>query len=728
MKRILSLLAVSACAVLLMAPLALAAGEPDVGQGRWANDESARMADNGDMVYRCGVDTHGRQVQTPSMEEIQRFIEENRIAAGGVIPVNFHVIYNGSEGNVSDAAIAAQITVLNRNFAGLNYSGSPVPGAANTGYTFVLNSTTRTNNRQWFRMTPGSKAERDAKNALCVNQTSTLNLYSCKPGQNLLGWATFPQDIAANGKMDGVVIHFASMPGGSLAPYNLGGTGTHEVGHWVGLYHTFQGGCGTSNCSTSGDLVCDTPAQGTATSGCPNGKDTCASTGLDPIHNYMDYSTDACYNNFTTGQDARADFLMSTYRPSIGAGRLANAEFPVEEFRPSDEHGPRSTDSGELAYRCATPARGKKEVNVPGKTEIERFITENRIAAGGVIPVNFHVISGRNNEGHVSDAASAAQILVLNRNFAGRDYNGNIVSGAANTGYTFVLNSVTRPNNRRWFTMTPGSGSEAQAKNALCVNQTSTLNLYSCKPGQNLLGWATFPQDLAANGKMDGVVIHYASMPGGALAPYNLGGTGTHEVGHWVGLYHTFQGGCGTSNCSTSGDLVCDTPAQGTATSGCPNGKDTCASTGLDPIHNYMDYSTDACYNNFTTGQDARADFLMANYRPLIGSAARTVLNDGSVEMARSVRDLNGGLIDFKARPNPFNPRTKIEFGMAREGRASVRVFDIQGRLVRTVVDRVLAAGNHSYEFDAAKLPSGIYFMKLQANGEEQVRRLSLLK
>jgi pregnancy-associated plasma protein-A/type IX secretion system substrate protein len=409
----------------------------------------------------------------------------------------------------------------------------------------------------------------------------------------------------------------------------------------------------------------------------------------------------------------------------IAAVAFASGEPDVGQGRVTDNT--RHADNGEIVERCGTVEHGQAK-QAPDFDTITRWIQENRIAAGGVIPVNFHVIYSNSVAGsNVPDSQLDAQIAVLNNNYAGKDYNGNPVSGARNTGYTFFKNSVTRTlasgSKKNWFTATPGGSAERNMKNALVVNPTGSLNFYTNKMGQNLLGWSTFPWNLSSNPNMDGVVIHYGSLPGGYLSPYNLGGTASHEIGHWVGLYHTFQGGCDGGNCSGAGDLVCDTPSEGTATSGCPSGKDTCPEAGLDPIHNYMDYSTDICYNNFTAGQDARADFMMATYRPLIGSAR--IANAGTIQNARGMGQTDFGL---HAAPNPFNPRTKIEFSLTRESSVSLRVFDIHGHQVATVVNRTLPAGQHHFEFDGDRLASGVYAMVFRAEGREVVRRMTLLK
>ena len=218
-------------------------------------------------------------------------------ATGGVISVYFHVIQDGTTGMLSAQAITDQMNVLNTAYSG-------------TGWSWNLVSTDYTTNAAWFAMTPGSSAEVQAKAALHQGTADDLNLYSANPGQGLLGWATFPSSYSTSPSQDGVVLLHSSLPGGSAAPYNLGDTATHEVGHWMGLYHTFQGGCNRTN-----DNVADTPQERSAAYGCPTGRDTCPrDSGSDPITNFMDYTDDSCMNTFTSLQDSRMDAQFSTYR------------------------------------------------------------------------------------------------------------------------------------------------------------------------------------------------------------------------------------------------------------------------------------------------------------------------------------------------------------------------------------------------------------------------------
>lgn len=251
---------------------------------------------------RCGT----RPVEAPEAEAVQQDVErwglERRVEALGIkrtIPVAFHVIHDGSIGELSTADLTAQIAVLNGAFKA-------------SGFRFAIASIDDADDPAWFTMQPGTTAERGAKSSLVTSPETTLNFYTANPGGGLLGWASFAWELASKPEMDGVVILFSSLPGGTATPYDRGDTATHEVGHWLGLYHTFQGACTKSN-----DYVGDTPPERSAAFGCPSGRETCRGGGADPIHNFMDYTDDACMYAFTAGQVARVSAMAGTYRPLL---------------------------------------------------------------------------------------------------------------------------------------------------------------------------------------------------------------------------------------------------------------------------------------------------------------------------------------------------------------------------------------------------------------------------
>lgn len=221
-------------------------------------------------------------------------------AAGGVIDVYFHVITDSNgDGAPKSSQIGRQMRVLNDAFGPW-------------GWTFNLVQTDYTANNAWYTAGYGSLEERQLKSALRIGSADDLNIYTNNMGGGLLGWATFPSSYNGKPDLDGVMILNASLPGGSAEPYDEGDTATHEVGHWMGLYHTFQGGCTPNN-----DYISDTAAERSPAFGCPYGRDTCTSSkypGLDPIYNFMDYTEDACMNEFTPLQDTRMDEQFTAYR------------------------------------------------------------------------------------------------------------------------------------------------------------------------------------------------------------------------------------------------------------------------------------------------------------------------------------------------------------------------------------------------------------------------------
>ena len=289
---------------LFLAPaLVLAAGRPErSGQG-----PDIHFLKNGELVrgVRCGthVPSEAQAAAVESALEESRAMFGPQAALTVDIPVRFHVVNQGSglsNGDVPQSMIDDQIDVLNAAYAG-------------TGFSFTLAGVTRTTNSSWYNNCDASSVESAMKAALAVDPANNLNIYTCNPGGGLLGWAYFPNSAPESDDIHGVVLLDASLPGGGASPYDEGDTGTHEVGHYLGLYHTFQGGCNKKR----GDFVADTPPERSPAFGCPIGRDTCKRGGVDPIHNFMDYTDDDCMFEFTSNQSDRMHDVTSAYRPTL---------------------------------------------------------------------------------------------------------------------------------------------------------------------------------------------------------------------------------------------------------------------------------------------------------------------------------------------------------------------------------------------------------------------------
>ena len=366
-----------------------------------------------------------------------------------------------------------------------------------------------------------------------------------------------------------------------------------------------------------------------------------------------------------------------------------------------------SEDDPGVGRACATPEPDAAEAAAL-QASVSSWLKQNHTFAGGQIKVAFHVIyNPTSGEGNIPDSQIAAQIQTLNNEYS-------------SMGFSFVLASTDRTGNRKWFTMVPG-GTERTAKASLAIDPTHRLNVYTCKPGQSLLGWSYFPNSYPENSTIHGVVFHYGSVPGGYLTAYNEGETLTHEVGHYLGLYHTFQGGC-----TAPGDYVDDTPFEASAYTGgtCSLQRDTCPAAGLDPISNYMDYSYDACLTNFTTGQKTRMQAVTAQYRPSILNAAVRALDLASVRPA--VTEAVGAVSFAGAMPNPSHGGTTLQYALPRASTVSLRLYSVSGRMVTTIDQGVKDAGAHSVSFASRNLSVGTYFAVLMVDGQKFTRTVIL--
>jgi hypothetical protein len=375
------------------------------------------------------------------------------------------------------------------------------------------------------------------------------------------------------------------------------------------------------------------------------------------------------------------------------------------------------------------------------RKQIEEFTRNYQVSGNRVvitIPVVFHVVYNTQAQ-NISDAQILSQLEVLNRDFnrsnsdtdqtpavwkpiaantqiqfclAQRDPNGNATSGITRT-QTSVTAFNGSSDQRIYFTAQGGHD---------IWDRDKYLNIYTCNLGGGLLGYAQFP---GGNPQTDGTVNLYTAVGtvGNINPPYDKGRTVTHEVGHWLNLYHIW----GDEPACAQDDEVADTPLQGNSSSGCPTFPHTDACQPNSPgvmFMNYMDYSNDACMNLFTLGQSVRTSATLAGPRLSLATSNGCV----PIGITPISSEIPKEFALKQNYPNPFNPVTNIRFDIVTSSVVTLKVYDIKGNEAAVLVNQNLNAGTYNVDFDGNNFSSGIYFYVITAGEFTQTKKMVLVK
>jgi PKD repeat protein len=667
----------------------------------------------------CGSDdVHETMLQNPTYRQAmelneaayQEFVNQPRTegVTGGTrkIPVVFHFIQCSDNECSSEAAALSQIEVLNEDFRKM--AGTPGAGTGvDTEYEFCLATidpfgcpTTGMNHvvaPQWCNHDQADATQ--MKGLMQWPPTKYLNVWvpcsittSNSSGQ-VIGYATFPYNLTLFPNLDGIVIHADFL--GRNDPTYQGRTTTHEIGHWLGLFHTFQNGCqgATANtCAAQGDRVCDTPQAAEANFGCPN-INSCTDTPIDnfdQIENYMDYSDGVCQSMFTQGQKDRMDFYTNSVRSVIWSPANLTA----------------TGCDGTVSAGCT-----------PGPD----FKADNQIVCPG-IPVQFTDIS--------LNAPTSWSWTFAGGTPSTSTLQNPIVTYSAPGDYDVVL------------VATNGIGNATETKfQYMQVVTPSTSPLVQGFEGILVLpqGWQVIDDNgietwkLATNARSEGQnsmkVKNYEADNAGELMSLH---SSAFSLQNALGGYMTFDRSYKKLSGLASDKLTVDISTD-------------CGMTWTEVYSKAGPYLATVAGNaatvewiptlpthwvNDTIALDsfAGAPNVKVRFNCLSGNGQSLYIDNINMNLTLvSASDPSVPLWDFQVGPNPFQDEFKISYVLAKAETIVFSITDVSGKVVLRHEAGRQAPGYHQLPMDNAvskALPAGVYFLKGESNSGSITRKL----
>ena len=575
-------------------------------------------------------------------------------------------------GLVSDEVIQEQTDVLNGvyNEFGYSFSVGSIDSAVNAGWYYATDSHkfdtgNWDNDDQYLAMAQ----------SMTVNVPSSINFF-WTGATFTSGLGVYPWSFPENDSRHGLFCGNYTIPGGDYT-FTEGYTGVHEVGHYLGLYHTFENGC-----SNPGDEVDDTPYQSDANYGCPSSNYSCSS--YDDIGNYMDYMDDDCMTHFTEGQHDRIYWAIETYRPTL----LDNESGLVVDHNMGWNMVGLPVSVEDSQYQNLFPdAVSGTLYSFSGSYQAEEFLEPSvgyllRLNSGGeyaisgspLSEVTVSIIEGWNV---VSGPAVEVSTEIL--------YNSGLVVSGTIYGYNgaYFPADVLEPGKGYWLranadgnvTLSSSRHSGKAISPTKHLSDENTLELSNGTHSSTLY----FGKDVAEEHRNS-----YSLPPTFPQMPF--------DVRFNEDMKYAFE----------SGDIeVLNTS---------------------DNLTISYDVVIDAGENmNWVLTSESGSEYTLE------GTGEITVPTEETFTLERKAI-IPIAYTLHQNYPNPFNPITTIQFSLPQSDMVSMKVYDLNGRLVETLLNDFYTMGKHTITWDGSYQSSGMYFVRLESGKFIQTRKVVLVK